>query len=138
MQFINTARIPTAQRVSTLEAEAETLRIQLAEAARRKPARSGGAAAEEEEDDDGDEAEAAVRQREQQELKSAPNPINEYVEMLEEEVCFMPPLPHLQRTRFQQTCHAFCHFGANKRQFYHRKSAHNSEILTVLPCIAMI
>ena len=86
MNIVNTARSPTAQRVSTLEAEAETLRKQLAEAARRKPAGSGGAAAEEEENDDGDEAEAVVRQREQEELQSVPNPINEYVEMLEEEV----------------------------------------------------
>lgn len=92
--LINTARIPTAQRVSTLEAENETLRTQLAEAARRKPARSGGAAAEQEqEDNDGQKAEAAERQREQEELKSAPNPISEYVEMLEEKVNLIFPLP---------------------------------------------
>ena len=85
--LINTARIPTAQRVSTLESDNETLRTQLAEAARRKPARSGGAAVEpEEEEDDGHKAEAAERQREQEELKAAPNPISEYVEMLEEKV----------------------------------------------------
>ena len=89
VRIIDTARIPTAQRVSTLEAETETLRTQLAEAARRKPAGSGGVAAEEEQEDDDHEAEAAERQREQEELKSVPNPINEYVEMLEEEVCLM-------------------------------------------------
>ena len=97
VNLINTARIPTAQRVSTLEAEAETLRSQLIKAAGGKPARSGGSA-KEEEDNDAD-AQQTERQREQEELKSAPNPINEYVEMLEEEVCLMFLLVLLPRLR---------------------------------------
>ena len=85
VSLINTARIPTAQRVSDLEAETETLRGQLAGATGRKPAKKSGAAVDEE---DGDaRAEAAARLREQEELVTAPNPINEYVDMLEEEVC---------------------------------------------------
>lgn len=60
--------------------------------ARGQPARSGGAAPETGKGVD-TRAEAAVKQREQEELVSAPNPINEYVEMLEEEVCRTPPLP---------------------------------------------
>ncbi|KAL3145195.1 Translin-associated factor X-interacting protein 1 [Trebouxia sp. C0010 RCD-2024] len=84
VNLIDTARIPTARRVATLEAEIETLKGQLADPARRNPSQSGRAAV----DDDaegGDRADAAGRQREQEELATAPNPINEYVEMLEEE-----------------------------------------------------
>lgn len=93
MNLIDTARIPTARRVATLEAEIETLKGQLADPARRNPSQSGRAAV----DDDaegGDRADAAGRQREQEELATAPNPINEYVEMLEEEVCCTAPLLH--------------------------------------------
>lgn len=92
--LINTARTPTAQRVSTLEVEVETLRAQLAGAGgpRGKPARAGGAPAEAGQGVDA-RAEAAAKQREQEELVSAPNPINEYVEMLEEKVWCTPALP---------------------------------------------
>lgn len=93
--LINTARTPTAQRVSALEAEVETLRAQLAGTggARGKPARAGGVAAAAGKGADA-RAEAAAKQSEQQELVSAPNPINEYVEMLEEAVMLGNPLPH--------------------------------------------
>lgn len=92
--LINTARTPTAQRVSALEAEVETLRAQLAGAgvARGRPARAGGVATQAGKGVDA-RAEAAAKQSEQQELVSAPNPINEYVEMLEEEVCCTAPFP---------------------------------------------
>lgn len=95
MNLIDTARIRTSQRVSTLEAEVEASRAQLAEAARRKSVQSGRAAADDEEEG-GARADAAGRQREQEELATAPNPINEYVEMLEEEVCYPALLLFLQ------------------------------------------
>lgn len=93
VNLIDTARIPTARRVATLEAEIETLKGQLADPAKRKPVQSGRAAADDEEEG-GDRADAAGRQREQEELATAPNPIDEYVEMLEEEVRCTGPLLH--------------------------------------------
>lgn len=134
VSFIDTARIPTAQRISTLEAETETLRTQLAEAARRKPAKSGGVAAEEEEDDD-PKAEAAERQREQEELKSVPNPINEYVEMLEEEVCLMSPLSLHRKKLAEGPCTLPTWSWRPTRLC--KQSAHNNETVIVMPCIAM-
>ena len=84
-KLIDSARIPTAHRVSTLEAETETLKRQLAEAKKKKPRQASDAASDSEEDAETIAA-AAARQAELAELVTAPNPINQYVEMLEEEV----------------------------------------------------
>ena len=87
LKLIDIARIPTAHRVSALEAEVETLRRHLAEAKKKKSTQAGSADSDEDKDDAGAKAKAAARQMEQAELVTAPNPINQYVEMLEEEVC---------------------------------------------------
>ena len=87
LKLIDIARIPTAPRVLALEAEIGTLRRQLAEAKKKKSAQASSVDSEEEEDDADAKAKAAARQMEQAELVTAPNPINQYVEMLEEEVC---------------------------------------------------
>ena len=88
VKLIDTARTPTVLRVSTLEAENDTLKRQLAEARKARPAGdvdSSGSS----EDDARAKAEATARQRELEMVADVPNPINEYVEMLEEEVSSM-------------------------------------------------
>ncbi|KAL0021015.1 hypothetical protein WJX77_006994 [Trebouxia sp. C0004] len=81
---IDAARIRTTDRVSAVESENDSLRRQLAEAKKKKPlleTTSDDSA----EDEARARAEAAARQKEAEEAAVVPNPINEYVEMLEEE-----------------------------------------------------
>ena len=83
---IDAARIPTTQRVTAVQSENDSLRRQLAEAKNKKPLLEAAS------DDSAEEeararAEAAARQKEAEEAAVMPNPINEYIEMLEEEVC---------------------------------------------------
>ncbi|DBA69949.1 TPA: Translin-associated factor X-interacting protein 1 [Trebouxia sp. C0005] len=81
---LEAARISTAHRVSVVEAENDSLRQQLAEAKKKKPLLEAAS------DDSTEEeararAEAASKQKEAEEAAVMPNPINEYIEMLEEE-----------------------------------------------------
>ena len=82
---IEVARIPTVHRVSALESENDSLKRQLAEAKKKKPVLKSGEAGDDEEDAKA-KAEAAARQKEAEEAAVVPNPINEYIELLEEEV----------------------------------------------------
>ena len=82
-----------------MESENDSLRRQLAEAKKKKPLLEAAS------DDSAEEeararAEAAARQKEAEEAAVVPNPINEYIEMLEEEVC-----------------HCFHHNGSHKYRF---------------------
>lgn len=86
---IETARIATVHRVSALETENDSLKRQLAEAKKRKPVLQPGEAGSDEKDAKA-KAEAAARQKEAEEAAVVPNPINEYIELLEEEVCKYP------------------------------------------------
>ena len=83
---IDAARIPTTHRVSAVEAENDSLRRQLAEAKKKQPL-LGTASDDSAEEEARARAEAAARQKEAEEAAVMPNPINEYIEMLEEEVC---------------------------------------------------
>ena len=83
---IDAARIPTIHRVSAVEVENDSLRRQLAEAKKKKPL-LGTASDNSAEEEARARAEAAARQKEAEEAAVVPNPINEYVEILEEEVC---------------------------------------------------
>ncbi len=100
---IDAARIPTTHRVSAVERENDSLRRQLAEAKKKKPLLERAS------DDSVEEeararAEAAARQKEAEEAAVMPNPINEYIEMLEEEVCrcFYHDSSHIHRCEWQR------------------------------------
>jgi len=69
-----------------VEADNDSLRRQLAEAKKKKPL-MGTASDDSAEEEARARAEAAARQKEAEEAAVMPNPINEYIEMLEEEVC---------------------------------------------------
>ncbi|DBB03290.1 TPA: Translin-associated factor X-interacting protein 1 [Trebouxia sp. C0006] len=81
---IDAACIPTIHRVSAVEADNDSLRRQLAEAKKKKPL-MGTASDDSAEEEARARAEAAARQKEAEEAAVMPNPINEYIEMLEEE-----------------------------------------------------
>lgn len=83
-----------------MEAENDSLRRQLAEAKKKKPL-LGTASDDNAEEEAWARAEAAARQKEAEEATVAPNPINEYIEMLEEEVCRCCQPKSSQKNRFQ-------------------------------------
>ena len=95
-KLIDTARIPTVLRVLALESEVDTLKRQLLDAMKARPM---GIICSSGEEDAKAKAEAAARQREVEMVADVPNPINEYVEMIEDEVGCLCRL-HLQQ-RYQ-------------------------------------
>ena len=88
VKLVVLARVPTLDRVSALETENDALKSQLARAKTNQLA--GEQDRDSDEEDARARAEAAARQKEA-EVAVVPNPIHEYVEMLEEEVCCAVP-----------------------------------------------
>lgn len=75
VQLIDKARIPTAQRVLTLEDENDALRKQLAHAQRSRPSRKANSTSETSKEDTDDET--------PQEEAIIGNPVHDYINMLE-------------------------------------------------------
>ena len=89
-----------------MEVENDSLRQQLAEAKKKKPLLEAAS------DDSTEEeararAEAASKQKEAEEAAVMPNPINEYIEMLEEEVCHCLHHNSSPRSRLEWQRHVF-------------------------------